>query len=409
MKPDPWPTFSDVMAAYRKCRYKKRPSIHQIRFESRLGENLLSLHSDLKSRKYQPSRSKCFVVTIPKPREIFAAHFRDRIVHHLLVSRLEPYWERRFVHSSFACRKDRGGYKAMAYVDQQARRVSQGGQRKVFVLQVDIASFFVTIRRPILTELLLKGVRDEYFRWLIETSFRHDARENVWVESAPEVRALIPPHKSWFYQDKDGGIPIGNLTSQFGANVYLNGIDHWVLRSLRPGAYLRYMDDLTLLDTDSDRLSRMIEPINSWLQKNRGQSLNPSKTTLKPLSSGIQYLGYKIRQDLAQGGGTFLKSPESKKWEFIRAIKKFESSPVEKTLPCHPLEFTNRSIARHKMLSCINARLGFLKHAETYRLRRDAIERLKMQLSNPERLPSLIFDPWCPVRSEQNYLSIRLR
>jgi RNA-directed DNA polymerase len=397
------------MDAYRKCRHKKRPSVHQIRFESRLGENLLSLHSDLRSRKYQPSRSKCFVVIYPKPREIFAAHFRDRIVHHLLVGRLEPLWEPRFVHSSFACRKERGGYKAIAYIDRQARRLSQGGRHKVFVLQVDIASFFVTIHRPTLAEILLKDIRNEYLCWLIETAFCHDARENVWVESSPELRTLIAPYKSWFNKDKDVGIPIGNLTSQFGANVYLDGVDQWICRNLRPGAYLRYMDDLTLLDTDPKRLRAMAGPIDCWLKKNRSQSLNPDKTTLKQLSSGIQYLGYRIRQDLAQGGGIALKAPESKKWEFIRALKQFESCGMEEGLAYHPLEFSFRSSGDRKILSSANARLGFLKHAQTYRFRRDAIERLKRKLSNPEYLPTELFDPWSPVLIKRSYSSLRFR
>lgn len=397
------------MSAYQKCRYKKRPSIHQIRFESRLGENLLSLHADLQSREYQPSRSKCFVVTHPKPREIFAAHFRDRIVHHLLVGRLEPRWEPRFVHSAFACRKGRGGYKAIAYLDQQARRLSHGGRHPVFALQVDIASFFVTIHRPILAGILLKDLRDEYLRWLVHLSFHHDARKDVWIDSPPELRAVIPPHKSWFNQGKNVGIPIGNLISQFGANVYLDGVDHWIYRNLRPGAYLRYMDDLTLLDTDPKRLSSMIDPIDTWLRKNRGQWLNPDKTTLKPLSSGIQYLGYQLRQDLAGGGHVTLKAPASKKWEFIRTLKRLESCDPKERPPEHPLEFSFRSLDQKKIISSLNARLGFLKHAKTYRFREEAIERLKHQLTNPEHLPAGHFDSWTPIQVKKTYRAVRFR
>jgi RNA-directed DNA polymerase len=174
-----WPSFDDVATAYKHCRLGKQASTHQTRFEANLGKNLLQLHQALLSEKYKPFPTICFVVTKPKPREIFAAHFRDRIVHHLVVNRLSPCWEKKFIYSSFACRKGKGTHGALRYLQTQVRRVSQGGLRPVYALQLDLASFFVTIHRPTLCQLLTKQIGNPLLHRLVETLYLHDARPSA--------------------------------------------------------------------------------------------------------------------------------------------------------------------------------------------------------------------------------------
>jgi RNA-directed DNA polymerase len=184
---------------------------------------------------------KCFVVTEPKPREIFAAEFRDRVVHHLVITVMEPIWERKFIHTSFACRKGKGVHWALKHLQTKVREISRGGRSPVWVLQLDLARFFVSIHRPTLCALMEKHAPFPEIRKLIHNIYRHDGRIGAKIKNPVIHRNCIPEFKSWFGQPKDRGLPIGNLTSQFGANVYLTALDHFVQRELKPMAYMRYM------------------------------------------------------------------------------------------------------------------------------------------------------------------------
>lgn len=218
-------TFQALLESYKSCRIGKRPSIQQICFETRLGENLLKLANEINRRTYHPSRYLCFIVTHPKPREVFAANFRDRIVHHFIVARLEPMWERKFSPVSFACRDGLGTHGALSYFRRKTRSISQGGRKPVYALQLDIEAFFASIHRPTLRQLLRREAQNETVRWLIDGVFRHDPRINVVFQGPSDEFARIPQPKSWFSKTPDEGIAIGNLTSQFGANVYLTELD----------------------------------------------------------------------------------------------------------------------------------------------------------------------------------------
>ena len=402
-----WPKFSDILKAYQKCRLRKKFSPHQTQFEARLGENLLALHREIHSRTYAPSISKCFVVLEPRPREIFAAHFRDRIVHHLIVGVLESSWEKKFSYSSFACRNKKGSYQAIRYLGQKALSLSQGGHKSLFCLQMDLASFFVTVHRPTLEGILTKEIRHPTLKWLTELTYLHDPRTLCKIESSKEKMEKIPPHKSWFNQLPEFGIPIGNLTSQFGANVYLNSLDHWIQRTLKPQAYIRYMDDLLLLDRDYEKLQNMISPIDQFLFQNRRQNLNPKKTFLKNLRQEFLYLGYFISQD--DLGHIQLKVSSKKKWALIQSLKELESSPLFPIHSDHPLGFPKVLKKTRDQISSINARLGYIKHAKTYQVRKNSIEKLKEKLTNPQKIDKEYYDAWNPIGIKRGFKAIRLR
>jgi len=173
-----WPEFKDLYKAYKECRMGKPASAEQTQFETRLGENLLLLLKEIQLKTYPPSQAKCFIVPRPKPREIFAAHFRDRIVHHLIVSKLTPLWESRFSDASFACRKGRGTHGAIQRLLSEIKRVSRQGELKLHVLKLDIASFFATIHRGILCGLLQEENQEPLLSFLIRNSFGHDSRDS---------------------------------------------------------------------------------------------------------------------------------------------------------------------------------------------------------------------------------------
>ena len=401
-----WLSFDEVVQAYRECRLGKRASIHQTRFEAHLGRNLLELYRDLLSEKYRPSPVVCFVVTKPKPREIFAAHFRDRIVHHIVVSRLTPIWERKFIHSSFACRSGKGTHGALRYFQKTAREISQGGILPVYALQLDLASFFVTIHRPTLCSLLTKGLKDGCWMRLIQTLYLTDGRLGAIRKGA--FFDLIPKEKSWFSQKKDQGIPIGNLISQFGANVYLTELDHLIQRKLKPSAYIRYMDDLLLLDTDPERLRPLEAIVNDWLEAHRQQSLNPRKTRLSRLDGGIEFLGYRCMQVNSPKEPLQLFLKPNKKWEWIKTLREMAAIDFQSERT-HPLSMRIESATTQRALSRMNSKLGFLKHAETFQLRKKSIDKLVDDLSEFPGLPSQLGEAWSPLKARRDYRAIRRR
>lgn len=381
----PWPQFHDVYRAYKAARVGKLASTHQIRFQSVESIELVRLHKDVHSGRYEPSRSVCFVVTHPKPREIWASHFRDRIVHHLIVSQLEPSWERRFSARSFACRKRMGLHKAVGELCSLIRNVSRGGRRKAWVLQLDVASFFVSINREIILNLLLPSCAENpILKNLVDVTFRHDPRLNVWNQAPEALRALIPFEKSWFNRGAMEGLPIGNLTSQFAVNVYLTGVDHFIERELRPAGYLRYMDDMTLVDSDPDRLRAMIQPIDEWLQSRRSQCLNSSKTTLKESScDAIDYLGYRLRPDkLNRSKVIYVSIDPKKKWDFTQELRSLEKRGLPYGTKLHPLwpKYSHRE--GREAWSAVRSRQGHLKHSKAYKFTQSSLAKTEIALNS---------------------------
>lgn len=404
-----WPTYHDLMLAYKACRLHKPASYSQIQFELRLGKNINMLLQEIHSGRYHPKAAKCFVVTHPKPREIFAADFRDRIVHHLLVTQLEPVWERKFIFSSFACRRRKGPHGAIRYLQKQVRKISQGGIKPVWVLQLDLEKFFVTINRKILCDLLLKHCRHEKQQELIKIIYSYDARKGAQRSGDTENFYLIPKGKSWFDQAPEQGIPIGNLTSQFGANVYLSDLDHFVQRKLKPAAYLRYMDDLLLIDRDPKKIRDNANLINQWLIENRGQCLNANKTIFTNLNRGITYLGYHLRQtDSSQNPLQVFPEP-IKKWQLISALRKMENTLPLSAYHPHPLAPRILSTKNKQPIASINSRLGILIHSRSYLLRKQALEHFTKKTTLNYDLPEDFADHWCPYNIKKGYRAVRLR
>ena len=410
MPVDPrWPSFHDLLAAYESCRLHKQASSSQIRFESHLGESLLVLLHAIQRGRYRPAPARCFIVTHPKPREIVAANFCDRVIHHLVVSQLEPVWNRKFIHSSFACRIGRGSHGAIRYAQKQVRRLSRGGIDPVWCLQLDVEKFFVSIDRRILCSLLTEHAKHPKLIELIQAIYAYDARPTVKKGCPPEMFGLIPKGKSWFEQGPDQGIPIGNLTSQFGANVYLTALDHFIQRTLKPGAYMRYMDDLLCLDRDPEKLRMMVEPIDAWLQNHRKQRLNPSKTQLSRLTQGIHYLGFELRQVDRPAQPLQVCSEPLKKWRFVSSLRRLEHTPLASPTRSHPLSpfLVPQDVVRE--IASVNSRIGSLIHANTFRFRGRALQRFIENTQETPGIPVDLGDSWSPFKLKRGYRSIRLR
>jgi retron-type reverse transcriptase len=278
------------------CRRRKRNTINALRFEASLLDNLSALSDTLSSGSYKPSRSVCFVAKQPKHREIFAADFRDRVVHHLLVPQIEKIFEPKFIHDSYACRVGKGTHAAVERLKVFMKRVSKDGRVAAWFMQLDVRSFFMSIDREILLCILSRHIREPRIMALAETIVRQDCTKNLIYKGDPRLLRGIPPHKSLFSIPEGKGLPIGNLTSQFFGNVYLNELDQFVKHELKGEFYLRYVDDFILLDQSRERLIELREKIREFLESRLALELK-SDFTLKRVSEGSNFLGYIVRPD----------------------------------------------------------------------------------------------------------------
>jgi hypothetical protein len=288
--PDLYPqicSFENLYLAYRRARRGKRSRADVADFEFNLEEELLHLREELASQTWQPGLYRSFYIHEPKRRLISAAPFRDRVVHHALCSVLEPIWERRFIFDSYANRRGKGTHRAILRCQQFARR-------RRFVLQCDLEQFFPSLDHAILRNALARLIRDGKTLWLID---------QILASGAGVLSEVY--RMRWFPGDdpsngrgqglwaalRPRGLPIGNLTSQFWANVYLDPFDHFVKRELRCRDYLRYVDDFLLFGDDKAALWRWADAVQQRLARLR-LTLHPSQ--VYPVTNGIPFLGFRI-------------------------------------------------------------------------------------------------------------------
>jgi retron-type reverse transcriptase len=288
-------TFEDLVHAWLDCRRTKRNSPSALAFEARAEANLVELAERLFAGTWRPGRSICFVITRPKPREVWAAQFADRIVHHLLYHRISPRFERTFIADSCACIIGRGTLYAARRLERKVRSITQSWQRPAGYLKCDIANFFVAIDKRILWRLLEPRIAEPWWRELTRSVLFHDPRQDVELRGAADTFKRIPAHKSLFNQAPQFGLPIGNLSSQFFANVYLNVLDQFVKHELRVRHYVRYVDDFVLLSESAEELTRWHRAIEAFLPEALGLGLNPTKTIRQPVHRGIDFVGQVIR------------------------------------------------------------------------------------------------------------------
>ena len=236
----------------------------------------------------------------PKLREVFAADFRDRVVHHVLVSHLEKIWEPVFIHDSYACRKGKGVHAAVARLQQFMRQATANGTRPAFTLQLDIRNYFMSIDKQRLLQMLAARLNprvpaDEQALWLAQTLVFHDCTVQPVLKGDPRLVDRLPPNKTLFRAPPGKGLPIGNLNSQFFANVYLNALDQFVKHELKCRYYLRYCDDFVLVAETAEQLEAWKAQIEGFVAERLLLQLNPTRERLRPVSDGVDFLGYIVR------------------------------------------------------------------------------------------------------------------
>ena len=322
---------------------------------------LLKLEQELQNRVYRPGKSICFVVTIPKPREIFAADFRDRIVHHLLVSYLDPIWEKKFIFHSFACRKGKGSHEAVKYLKKFLRTATQNFSQEAFYLQTDITAFFMSLRKDILFATIRKEIKNPEILWLAEKIIFHDPTTNYYRKGDPNLAKLIPKSKTLFRIPPDRGLPIGNLTSQFFANIYLNSLDQFIKHELGAKYYLRYVDDFILIHQNPRQLQIWKKQIDIFLKKELKLSLHPKKSVQQSVYRGMNFVGFIVKPGYTLVRRRTVNNLKEKLREFNNRPIPNSSNSFQKNL--------------NDILAAINSYYGQFRHADTSRLRQSVYIR----------------------------------
>jgi len=321
---------------------------YEVDYES----NLTTLQNALETKTYQIDRSVCFVVKRPKIREIFAASFGDRIVHHLLVAQIEKHFEKRFIYDSCACRKNKGSHFAVERLKKHIRQSTKNGTLNCYYLQLDIKSFFPTIDKEILFDTIKRNIKQPNILWLAHLIIYNDPTQNYQMKGDKKLFDMVPPNKTLFKAPKSKGLPIGNLTSQFFANIYLNELDQFVKRQLKVKYYLRYVDDFVLLSRNKNELLKWREQIQDFLHQKLKLDLHLNKDRLGSVYQGVDFVGYVVKPGCVLSRKRVVNSLKTKLFYYNQG-----------------------KIPLHKMQATVNSYYGHFKHANSYRLRKNIYEK----------------------------------
>lgn len=288
-------TVSELFQAYYDCRKNKRNTWNALRFEENLERNLMKLYRELESGEYTPGRSVCFVITDPRCREVWAADFRDRIVHHAFYNRYSGYFYNRFIHDSYACIPDKGALKAANRATHFMHSVTRNFSRPAWVLKADFANFFNSIDKNKLDAILSKHIHEPWWLGLTRKILHNDPRSNVFVKSSQSMLKKVPEHKSLLRAKDNIGLPIGNLSSQFFANIYLDELDQLAKHKLGLKYYIRYVDDVLMFGEDAQQLYAKHMALDAYAKENLSVSFHPQKTHINRADKGFDFVGYCIR------------------------------------------------------------------------------------------------------------------
>ncbi len=359
-------SLEDVFEAYFDCRRHKRGTVNALRFEINFEDELVRLWREINDGSYEIGRSIAFVVNKPVKREIFAADFRDRIVHHLVINKLMPFFERAFIPASYSCRAGKGSLYGLKDIEAQIRRLSHNWTRPCFFLKMDISAFFMSIRKELLFRLLERFIKERYSG--IDQPLLIDLVRKI-VFNMPQNNCLIKGHtsdwkglsfsKSLFRVPAAQGLPIGNLTSQIFANFYLNAFDHFIVTHPAGFGYGRYVDDFVLVHPDRAALLAVHKEITAFLRQELSLTAHPGKMTLQHVAKGLPFVGFYVKPGRLACGRR-IKNHVFQKIHFYNLSAGFEKSRLSCADVC----------------AGVNSYLGVLKHAACFRLRRRILDKL---------------------------------
>ncbi len=333
--------WSNLLLAARYAQKGKRFRDNVLAFNYNLEQELFKLGSELESKTYRPGAYRSFRIYDPKPRLISAAPYRDRVVHHALCNIIVPLIEKSFITDTYANRVGYGTHRALARFIEFARSSR-------YVLQCDIRKYFPSIDHEILKQIIRRKIKCQDTLWLIDTIIDSSNPQEPVIEYFPGDDLLTPMLRR-------RGLPIGNLTSQFLANLYLNNFDHFIKEKLRVKKYLRYVDDFLLLGDDWEFLTQARIEIEQYLATLR-LIIHPIKSQLFETRHGANFVGFRVLPDRVRVRNDNLRRSR-------RRLKQLQ------------VDYARGEVPLQKLIERLQSWDAHLKHGDTYQLRQDIFNR----------------------------------
>jgi len=377
--------FENLYNAYLKARRGKCDSPEVLRFIYNLENELLKLQRKLKNQTYKTGKYRNFIIFEPKERKISALPFRDRIVHHAICSVIVPIFEEKFIYDSYACRKGKGTHAGADRIQKFIRE----SNNNCYALKCDVSKYFPSVNHEILKQLIREKIADKKLLQLLDKIIDSSESENSTSS----------------YSGEQKGIPIGNLTSQLFANIYLNKLDEYVKYELKIKYYIRYMDDFIILHESKQELHKIKEKVILFFASMR-LTLHPKKANIFPITSGIDFLGYRIfnnyRLVRKSTVKRFLKNVKRKLKKYDSGIINFDCEDSNTPVVLDTSEMQNISenqklkplnydptlknevlIYRHlqkpfvfdKLMESFNSWESYMSYANSYALKKSLYER----------------------------------
>ena len=347
-------TTAGLLEAYYDCRRNKRKTASALVYEMDYESKLIALRDRINTRTYAPGKSICFVVTRPRYREVFAASFEDRIVHHYIALRLEPLFEQAFCPYTYNCRKGKGQLYGTNVLRQQIIECSDNYTTDCYIMKLDLRGFFMSIDKKILARLIDSFVDEAYqgddkddLRYLCRIVILHEPEKNCERHSPARYWDHLPPNKSLFTNGEGKGIAIGNLFAQLFANFLLNDLD-WYLEELGIKYHGRYVDDFYCIHRDKAVLLSAVPKIRAKLGE-YGLTLNEKKFYLQHYTKGVQFTGSIVRPRRSYTYNNTITN-------FVAAIRRLNNAKDLRQV-------------EHAICS-INSYLGLIRHNNEYNTRK---------------------------------------
>lgn len=295
-----------------------------LQFKSKLENNIFQLHRELRYKTYQHSHYTAFNVSDPKLRRIHKAIVKDRVLHHAIFRILYPIFDKSFIFDSYSCRIEKGTHRGVLRLEEFYRKLSKNNSKNIFALKCDVRKFFDSVDQDILLELIKSKIGDADALWLIEIIIKSFAK----------------------------GLPLGNVTSQLFANIYLNKLDQFAKHTLKEKYYLRYCDDFIILGDNENYLRNLIPKIAEFLQKNLKLNLHPDKIIIRKYRRGIDFLGYVVLPH-------------------YRVLRTKTKRRMLRKIKARFFELQNGTIPQKTFNQSFQSYLGILKHCEGYEIEKE--------------------------------------
>ena len=359
----------NLFNAFKKASLHKKNRTYVKIFKSKLEENITELRDLLLERKYKPQSSICFIVNYPKKREVFAANFRDRIIHHLYFNMTHKLFENTLIYDCYSCIKGKGTHFGIQRLKKHILSESNNYKEDCYVLKMDIKGYFMHIDRKLLIKIVNdtldkeryhkveKGNYDtwddildfDFIKYLTNEIILYDPTKNCIFKSQKCEWVGLPSSKSLFGMKEDFGLPIGNLTSQLFSNIFMNKLDQYVKRELHCKHYGRYVDDFYIVSKNKAFLHKIIPLIQKFLKEELHLDINCGKTTITNVKYGVEFLGAYIKPYR-----TYISNAS------LRRIK------------------TKLSLigSKSNIVNSINSYLGIFKHYSSFKLRKELFSKI---------------------------------